>query len=1002
MAAQIPPPPNAQVLSLVSALSQTENHDLHVQAIRAKDEALSSSPSSYGNLCAQLALLLVGCNHPEQMLHQIDRSSLDGWRQANQSVALRLESDPMQWIPFGQMGGLILKNALLRPPIQPTGRPLSLSSEDATRLKETMIFGLSLDRPELYNVVSSIIATTSVSVDGVQPFMHISQWPELMPILLQNIHNALNSSNLSSLNGSLTTVRKMMEDGPSEIPVMALDSIVPLLLRLFQATDENIKVAALQSIVACLASGMVPSSLVIHFSDYFTGLSHLASDESAKVKKWVCRSINTILELHTHYLQPHMGSLCQFMLQATVLQPSQADDIVAVEASEFWLLFATLDETRLTSDMMDIVEKLLPNLIPILLNNIVYSEEQRIEILAQNEVDLEMKESMKPIFHNSKQKHDGQSNMDSEDDSDDDGWDEDDNEWNLRKYSGASLDSLSNLYGAGPILPALLPALQQGLSSGDAWTQEASILALGAIAEGCHEEMNAHVGELYPFLINLLSAPETPQSLPQLKSICAWTIGRYAAWAVDQVQTGAQGHLLAQVTEVLLKRLEDRNRKVQIACGSALGVVIETSGDLLLPYLEHICPPLVSAMSRYQGRSLVIIFDTLGIMADSCGPAIGEHELPAMYVPTMLHVLNTILLNNPSDQTLLPLMESLASVALACGMNFQPYALETLEDAMCVIEQVQLALATADKVTEEEADPIVCATDLIDGLCEGLGNNFIPLVASSNRYGQHFVSVLHSLCKYQAVGVRISALALLGDIARNAPSLIEPGLSELLREAISNIEPTQHEMHSSLANNAVWAIGEICVQCGSNSSPFEPFAPVLMQQLIVLLMGNGDGRVSSVPGLAENAAACVGRLAVLNTSFVAPELPRFLLGWCDGISKVLDPTERRDAFTGFCKALYANPQAIQQCGVNVADVISSILFAIISWHIPPETNTEQVDFLTGDYGFQPFPPSEAEIGLQLAKLMKDIKASVGPDVWGSTQAQLPVNVRRLLQKAYDL
>lgn len=460
--------------------------------------------------------------------------------------------------------------------------------------------------------------------------------------------------------------------------------------------------------------------------------------------------------------------------------------------------------------------------------------------------------------------------------------------------------------------------------------------------------------------------------------------------------------MLAQVTEVLLKRLEDKNRKVQIACGSALGVVIETSGDLLLPYLEHVCPPLVSAMSRYQGRSLVIVFDTLGIMADSCGPAIGEHGLPALYVPNMLVTLNTMLLNNPSDQTLLPMMESLASIALACGMNFQPYALETFENAMCVIEQNQLALATVDNVNEEEADPIVCAADLIDGLCEGLGNNFIPLVASSKRYGQHFVSVLHSLCKHQAASVRISAFALVGDIARNSPHLIEPGLSELLREAISNIEPTQNDMYSSLANNAVWAIGEICVQCGSNPTPFEPFASVLMQQLITLLMGNGGGRVTTVPGLAENAAACVGRLALLNASFVAPELPRFLLGWCEGISRILDPTERRDAFSGFCKALYANPQSIQQCGVNSADVISSILFAIISWHVPSETCLDQVDFLTGDYGFQPFPPSEAEIGLQLANLMNDIKATVGSDVWGSTQAQLPVNVRRLLHEGYNL
>jgi transportin-1 len=484
--------------------------------------------------------------------------------------------------------------------------------------------------------------------------------------------------------------------------------------------------------------------------------------------------------------------------------------------------------------------------------------------------------------------------------------------------------------------------------------------------------------------------------------LTSYLVNSYATWAVEQVQTGAQGHLLAQMIEVFLQRLHDKNRRVQVACGSALGVLVEASGDLLSPYLEHIYPALVSAMSRYQGRSLIILFDTLGIMADFCGPAIGEGELPKVYVPPMLHLLNGLLTNDPTDQTLLPLMESLASIALVTGMDFQPYALETFENAMCIIEQVQLMLATSETGTEEETDPIICAIDLLDGLCEGLGGNFASLVASSARYGQHFISVLHNLCKYQATGVRISALALLGDLARNVPTLIEPALSELLREAIANLEPVQHEMHSSLANNAVWAIGEICVQCGENSTPLEPFAAALMQQLIAMLMGNGQGRVSSIPGLAENAAACAGRLATVNPNFVGPELPRFLMGWCDGIAKISDPTERRDAYIGFCKSLYANPQAIQQAAANTADVISSILFSVVSWHIPAEAPSDVTDFLSGDYGFQHFPPTEADLGNLLAQLMRDIRSSIGEDVWNAVQNQLPVNVRRLLHEAYGL
>eukprot|EP00934_Nitzschia_sp_Nitz4_P003525 Nitzschia sp. Nitz4//scaffold234_size30613//10903//13923//NITZ4_007962-RA/size30613-snap-gene-0.2-mRNA-1//1//CDS//3329543413//3515//frame0 len=912
----LPPPPSGEVLALVSALSQTENHDLHVQAIRHRDEALSASQETYGNLCFQLCCLLVGSDQPEQMQQRIDPSQVEIWRQTDMQTVLRLQSDPNLWVPFGQMAGLILKNALLRPPLLADGRSVSLESGIAQMVKETLLFGLGLNHNALRNVVSTIIATSSVSADSMQPYLHIGQWPQLMTVIIQNLQPSV--ANPHALQGSLSAIQKMMEDGPNEIPTQHLDAIIPLLLHLFRSPEATCRIAALQSLVACLASGVLPSALVVHFSDYLQGLSALANDSNMEVRKWVCRSINTLLEHHTQYLAPQLPSICQFMMQSTVKQSPQDDDTVAMEACEFWLLFASLDEHVMTSEMFETVERMLPQLIPVLLNNMVYSEEQR-------------------------------------------------------------------------------------LSNSDPWIQEASILALGAIAEGCREEMDEHMGDLYPYLLNLLATPETPQALPQVKCICAWTIGRYAAWAVEQVQSGAQGHLVARTTEIFLQRLQDRNKTVQVACGSALGVMMETAGDLMAPYLEHVYRALVSAMSRYHGRSLIIVFDTLGIMADFCGPVIGEHDLPKIYVPAMLEMFNVISRHDPTDRMLLPLMESMASVALTCGVNYQPYALDTFEAAMAIIEQLQLVLATSDSISEEDADPIVCALDLLDGLCEGMGPNFAALVASSNRYAQHFTTVLHAQCRHQVAGVRMSGLALLGDLARNAPSLLEPALPQLLQEAIGNLEPSSTSMDSSLCNNAVWAIGEICVQCGQNAAPLQPFAPVLMQHLIALLMGNGMGRVTSVPGLAENSAACVGRLAIVNANFVAPELPRFLMGWCDGMARIDDPTERRDAFTGFCKAVYANPQSLQQAAPNVADVITSILFAIISWHVPPETPASEAHtFLSGEFGFHPFPPTEPELGGQLVQLLRDIRTSVGEEVWKRVENQLPVNVRTLLRNSYQM
>jgi hypothetical protein len=690
-----------------------------------------------------------------------------------------------------------------------------------------------------------------------------------------------------------------------------------------------------------------------------------------------------------------MGAISQFMLQSTA---DIANPSVALEACEFWPTFAFLEGEACTAVMVDVVGAILPQLVPVLLRGMVYLPEQQEELKYRNEMDMQegLIEQARPVFHRSRAKHGDE--IDEEDDDDDDMDDDEGNEWTLRKCSAASLDALSGVYGPDTVLPPLLPELEKGLSSVDPWVQEASILALGAIADGCSDAMVPHMVQLHPFLMTHLSAPESPNTLPQVKSTAAWTIGRYAAWAVEQVQSGAQGHLLAHMTEVFLSRLNDKNRRVQLACCSAFGVVIESAGDLMVPYLEPVFQGLVSALGHYQGRSLLILFDTFGIIADFAGAAIGEGSLPDIYIPFLITTWDGIATIDPTDRTLLPLMESLASIALVCGTNFQPYALETFDNAMCIIENVTLSLtADGDQIeNEEDADPIICAADLLDGLVEGLASNFATLVTSSTRYGPYFPNVLHSLTCHEIAGVRMSAFALLGDLAKNAPSVIEAALPELLKETITNLDP----VHPSVCNNAVWAIGEVCTRCGENPAPLEPFAPSLLQNFIALLMGNDlNGSHSlAIPGIAENVAASTGRLAKVNPNFVAADLPRFLLGWCEAMAKITDATERRDAYTGFIRAVYANPNAIQDASNNVADTISSILFAVVSWHMPQGEGPR--DFV--NVQFEPFPQNEAELGQALSKLLLDIKSSVGDDTWEVVQRQLPVNVRRLLREVYHL
>jgi hypothetical protein len=100
---------------------------------------------------------------------------------------------------------------------------------------------------------------------------------------------------------------------------------------------------------------------------------------------------------------------------------------------------------------------------------------------------------------------------DEEEDDDDD---EEPEDWTLRKCAAAGLDVMSTVYGdecadehkgpGGDILALLLPHLHAILQSPEWQVRESGILALGAIAEGCNDGMEAHLPKIIPFLITAL------------------------------------------------------------------------------------------------------------------------------------------------------------------------------------------------------------------------------------------------------------------------------------------------------------------------------------------------------------------------------------------------------------------------------------------------------------------------------------------------------------------
>lgn len=113
---------------------------------------------------------------------------------------------------------------------------------------------------------------------------------------------------------------------------------------------------------------------------FLTRLFSLADDTDHDVQKELCRSLSLLIDTHTELLEPQLPNIVQFMLirsqVSTFLLNSKSnlhlqdtDESTAQEATEFWL---TLCEQREVCER--ILRPYLPQLIPILLHSMRYSE----------------------------------------------------------------------------------------------------------------------------------------------------------------------------------------------------------------------------------------------------------------------------------------------------------------------------------------------------------------------------------------------------------------------------------------------------------------------------------------------------------------------------------------------------------------------------------------------------------------------------------------------------
>ena len=863
-----------------------------------------------------------------------------------------------------QTAGLLLKN--------------NLKSGWGAASRENKVFIQNALLQSLGHPVRFLRHTVGTCVSMIARAAGPTGWPEMYLALADAVAAETASADPNLTDGGLDAVYKVCEElnGRLDVPVPNMPEgspaglLLPKLLALVSgATGAGAAETAARRGGLGAINLMTPSwpQSHAHLMDaYLRGLFALALDTDGGVRKEVCSGIVSLLYRAPEKLAPNMREVIAYMIERT----SDGDEDVALESCEFWAAFCEADLER---DTVEVLREFTPKLIPMLLTNMKYAEDDE-EVIAAEEDEAnagreDRDQDVRPSFKGQRDRGDGASggvSGSAADDGDETYYDageddDDDAQWNLRKSSANGLDVMSNVFG-DELLGMILPIVEQRFRESDWRLRESAILAVGAVSEGCDAGLTPFLPQLIEFLVPSLEDPR-----PMLRATACWTLSRFARYTAQLAfaarpgdpppATAAQGRAFVErILGGLLRRVGDKNKHVQAAACGALATLLGECREDIAPWLSPTASTLGQAIASYGRKNLRCALDAAATLADSGGDALKDPAVARALLGPLLQKWES---GGDNQADLYQLLECVTSVTMGVGLGAQEFAAPMFSRALALARRALVARDAQDSAYEP--DHVVCALDLLSGICDGVGAGAASLVASDPDGVRE--AIAKAVTDAESPGVRRSAFALVGDVAKapGAAAHLAPMLAHIVDAAAANLEPAMVQAwNMGACNNACWSAGEMAMAFPPET--LAPHAPRLAAAFCRVLSQTMVHR-----SLGENAAIALGRFALRCPDHIKQGFAELVTPWCGALRRLRDGVEKEHAFAGLVALARAAPEG----GVGG---LAPMMHAIASW--------QRV--------------RDAELHANLLAVMRHYEALLGPERWAELANALgPATIKKL-------
>jgi len=782
-------------------------------------------------------------------------------------------------------------------------------------IKSNILSGLQDPSLQIRNYVGQVI-TEVVRQGGIE------NWQQVLTDLVSIAEGRQASPNAQ--DGALNALALICEDNREKLDQDVQGSrplafLIPKILALMGSSEARIRRRALGIINTFLADRPAVAAQEL-INEILPRIVQLTADEDEEVRRFVCRSFARMTDSMSAVLLPHLEGIISYIISQ---QQEVQNQELALDAAEFFF------EASYVSILRDALGPYLDKIVPVLLDSMIYSEEDQVRLEGDEEdADVEDDEQdIKPQFATAKSSRTGNAEpaskpatangqekpaingyayeddgnlSDGEIEEDDDFEVDPEDEWNLRKCSAAALDTIALHYNTRTF-EVTLPWLMENLQHQHWQNREAAVLALGAIGPGCLDSIKPHLPQLVPYMLTQLSDEQ-----PVVRKIACWALSRFAGWAAELDDAGKR-QFFEPIMDGILQRMLDHSKKVQESAASAFATLEEASQSALTPYCHVILQQFVKCFDRYKDRNIYILYDCIQTLAEHTGAALARPDLVDLLMPALITRWQKVA---DRSREMFPLLECLAFVATALGSSFSPFAKPIFGRCISIIEQnleESVNASTDSWLDQPDKDFLVTSLDLVSSIIQVLSDEQRMDIVNS---AQPNMFQLLAYCMQDVNNdVKQSAYALLGDCAIYLFEQLQPFLPTILQLIIAQLDISAAEQSEDpetifrVINNACWSCGEIAMRQGPGMATY---IDRLLQQLAIIMFSD------KVPqSLNENAAIALGRLGMGCHQQLAPHLQNFALPFLKSMQKVDWTDEKGHAYKGFSQVVLDNPQALE-------------------------------------------------------------------------------------------